>query len=135
MIVKKTIYKILGFIFFGLGLFGYYAPLFPGTVFMIMSAYFFMHSSDRLYQKIINNPLYGNSIKSYIEDDIIPLKSKITILLSIWIATFISIYITPAIKYPLGIRLFDFDIIINFKFVGVILSIIGTIFVLKAKNK
>ena len=131
MIVKKTIYKILGFIFFGLGLFGYYAPLFPGTIFMIISAYFFMYSSDHLYQKIINNPFYGRPIKLYIENDIIPLKSKIIILLSIWIATLISIYITPDITYPLE----KFNIIINFKFIGIILSIIGSIFVLKAKNK
>jgi uncharacterized membrane protein YbaN (DUF454 family) len=135
MTVKKTIYKILGFIFFGLGLFGYYAPLFPGTIFMIISAYFFMYSSDRLYQKVINNPLYGKPIKDYIENNTIPLKSKIIILLSIWIATFISIYITPDIIYPLGKKLFNFNIVINFKFVGIMLSIIGSIFVLKTKSK
>ena len=135
MLLKKRIYKILGFIFFGLGLFGYYMPIFPGTIFMIISAYFFMYSSDRLYKKIINHPLYGNSIKQYIENGMIPLKSKIIILLSIWIATLVSIYITPDIKFPLEIKLFNLDIIINFKFIGIILSIIGSIFVLKTKNK
>ena len=135
MLLKKRIYKILGFIFFGLGLFGYYMPIFPGTIFMIISAYFFMYSSDRLYKKIINHPLYGNSIKQYIENGIIPLKSKIIILLSIWIATLVSIYIIPDIKFPLEIKLFNLDIIINFKFIGIILSIIGSIFVLKTKNK
>ena len=50
--IKKNIYLVLGFIFFGIGLFGYYMPLIPGTIFMIISAYCFMNSSEKLYNKI-----------------------------------------------------------------------------------
>ena len=51
--MKKTIYIILGSIFFALGIFGYYMPLIPGTIFMIISAYFFMASSKKLYTKTL----------------------------------------------------------------------------------
>ena len=109
-----------------MGIFGYYMPIFPGTVFMIIAAYFFMNSSPILYKKIINNPIYGNPIKQYVENNIISIKGKITILLSIWIATLISLYIVPDLNLYLGI--------INFKVIGIILSIVGTVFVLKAKS-
>ena len=135
MYIKKIIYITLGFIFFAIGIFGYYMPVIPGTIFLIISAYFFMHSSDRLYNKIINNPIYGNPIKKYVEYHIIPFKTKVIILLSMWIATLITMYVTPTMQLPLGIKIFDIDIILNFKLLGIGLSIIGTIVVLRAKNK
>ena len=124
MTLKKRIYKILGLIFFGLGLFGYYMPVFPGTIFMIIAAYFFMNSSDSLYKKIVNNPIYGSPIKQYVENNIISIKSKLVILLSIWIATFFSMYILINVKYSLALNI-----------IGITMSAIGTFFVLRAKNK
>ena len=119
MNIKKVIYKILGLIFLAIGITGYYLPILPGTIFLIIAAYFFMQSSDRLYNKIINHPVYGNPIKGYLENNIIPFKTKVIILLSMWAATFITVYITPS----------------NFKVLGIILAIIGTVVVLRAKNK
>ena len=123
MNIKKNIYLVLGFIFFGIGLFGYYMPLIPGTIFMIISAYCFMNSSEKLYNKIINHPLYGNPIKQYIDYNVIPLKTKIIILISMWGATFISFYLLWYTQSPLPIKM-----------LGIVLSIIGTVVVLKTKN-
>ena len=133
--MKKRIYIILGYIFFALGIFGYYMPVIPGTIFMVISAYFFMNSSEKLYKKITENQFYGKSVKQYVENGIIPLKMKVIILLSMWIATLITVYVTPAMKIPLGIEFFDTEIVFNFKLFGIILAIIGTIVILKAKNK
>ena len=52
-------------------------PVMPGTIFMILAAYCFMNSSDKLYDKIVNHPIYGKSVKLYIEHHVIPPKSKI----------------------------------------------------------
>ena len=93
-----------------------------------------MKSSDRLYNKIIKHPVYGNPIKQYIENNVIPVKTKIVILSSMWIATLISVYITPAMKLPIKIEALNINSIINFKILGVLLAIIGTIVVLRAKN-
>ena len=133
--MKKTIYIILGSIFFALGIFGYYMPLIPGTIFMIISAYFFMASSKKLYRKITENPFYGKPVKQYVENGIIPFKTKIIILLSMWIATLITVYIAPSIQFPLKLQTLNMDFIINLKIIGIILAAIGTIVVLKAKNK
>lgn len=107
----------------GIGLFGYYMPLIPGTIFMIISAYFFMNSSQKYYNKVINHPVYGNSIKQYVENNVIPFKSKIMIMTSIWLTTSISLYV-----YSYAQSLWQI------KLLAVILSIIGTIVVLKAKH-
>ena len=135
MNIKKTIYIILGSIFFMLGIVGYYMPLMPGTIFMIISAYFFMSSSKKLYNKIINNSLYGNPVKQYIENGIIPFKTKIIILLSMWIAVLVTIYITPSMQFPLKLENLNIDFIINLKILTIGLTSIGTMVVLKAKNK
>ena len=133
--IKKKIYIALGCIFFSLGVLGYYMPVMPGTIFMIIAAYFFMHSSDRLYLKIINNPYYGIPIKNYIENHIIPTKTKIIILLSMWTATLVTVYITPPMRFPISQQIFGFEVAFNLKVIGIILSVIGSVVVLRAKDK
>jgi len=128
--MKKKIYILLGSLFFAIGLIGYYMPILPGTIFMIIAAYFFMHSSDKLYRKITSNPYYGDPIKQYIENHIISIKAKILILSSMWIATITTVYITP----PLVISFF-YGIVLNFKIIGVVLAFIGTVVILRAKNR
>tara|TARA_Y100000768_G_scaffold2561_1_gene1889 strand:- start:325 stop:711 length:387 start_codon:yes stop_codon:yes gene_type:complete len=128
--MKKKIYIFLGSLFFTIGLIGYYIPILPGTIFMIIAAYFFMHSSDRLYKKITSNPYYGYPIKLYIEKHIISIKAKILILSSMWIASIITIYVTPPLIIP-----FLYESELNLKIIGIILAIIGSVVVLRAKNR
>ena len=128
--MKKKIYIFLGSLFFTIGLIGYYIPILPGTIFMIIAAYFFMHSSDRLYKKITSNPYYGAPIKLYIEKHIISIKAKTLILSSMWIATIITIYVTPPLIIP-----FLYESELNLKIIGIILAIIGSVVVLRAKNR
>ena len=131
-LITKKLYFVLGFTFFIIGLLGYYLPILPGTIFLIISAYFFMHSSQKFYKKIVNNPYYGRAIKLYIEDNIISVKSKVIILLSIWIATFITISINMLTNFNFNIS--GFDLTINIKIIAVLISAIGSIFVLRTKN-
>ena len=133
--IKKKFYLTLGFLFFGIGIFGYYMPVVPGTIFMILAAYCFMHSSEKLYDKIVNHPLYGAPIKGYIEKNHISLKSKFIILGSMWAATLCTVYLTPEMRYTSSLTLFDIPIVFNIKVFGIILAIIGSIVVLRAKHK
>jgi hypothetical protein len=133
--ITKKLYFTFGFTFFIIGLLGYYLPVLPGTIFMIISAYFFMHSSENFYNKIINNPYYGAPIKMYIENNVIPLKSKVIILLSIWIATFFTVNLDFLTTFNYKTNLAGMDFIINFKNITIILSLIGSYFVLKTKNR
>tara|TARA_B100000900_G_scaffold363460_1_gene337442 strand:+ start:998 stop:1408 length:411 start_codon:yes stop_codon:yes gene_type:complete len=132
--LKKKIFFGFGIVFFGFGIFGYYMPIIPGTIFMILSAYCFMYSSKRLYNKIISHPIYGKTIKLYLEENIISKKSKIIILFSIWFATLISLIFIPNIHLTTDLKIFQTFKILNTKVLLVSLSLIGTFFVLKTKN-
>ena len=92
-ILNKKIYLILGFLFMGIGTLGYILPVLPGTIFMILAAYCFLNSSERLYSKIVNHPNYGRPIKDYIENNRIPRATKNIILGSMWSATLVSAFI------------------------------------------
>ena len=133
-LITKKLYFILGFTFFIIGLLGYYLPILPGTIFLIISAYFFMHSSQKFYNKIVNNPYYGRTIKLYIEDNIISVRSKVVILLSIWIATFITINVNVLTNFTFNFNMLGMDLIINIKTIAVVISAFGSIFVLRTKN-
>jgi len=133
-LITKKLYFILGFTFFIIGLLGYYLPILPGTIFLIISAYFFMHSSQKFYNKIVNNPYYGRTIKLYIEDNIISVKSKVIILLSIWIATFITISVNILTNFSFNFNILGLDLTINVKTIAVLISAVGSIFVLRTKN-
>ena len=103
-----------------IGTLGYILPVLPGTIFMILAAYCFLYSSDTLYRKVVDHPVYGYPVKRYIENNHIEKKTKIFILISMWIATLFSIlYINPHLYFNL-LTLF--------------LSILGSIVVLRAKS-
>ena len=51
----KSIYMLFGYIFMGLGIAGFYLPLLPGVLFLILAAYCFMRCSPKYYNRIINN--------------------------------------------------------------------------------
>tara|TARA_A100001037_G_C15039495_1_gene584793 strand:- start:413 stop:793 length:381 start_codon:yes stop_codon:yes gene_type:complete len=118
--LKKKLYLILGLIFMSIGTIGIFVPILPTTIFMIIAGYFFLQSSDKLYNKVINNPLYGKSVKDYIEKNRIPKTAKYIILGSMWFGTTISIILfKPNI------------IILSLAFA---LTAIGTIVVLRAND-
>ena len=98
-----------------LGVAGYILPVMPGTIFMILAAYCFMHSSEKLYNKIVNHPIYGKPIKNYIENHFIPLRVKFIILGSMWMATLFTLYIAPSMRFPISLTFFDIPIVINIK--------------------
>jgi len=118
--LSKKIYLILGFIFMGIGIAGYVLPVLPGTIFMIIAAYCFLNSSEKLYKRIVNHPSYGKSIKDFIENNKIPRSSKNIILLSMWLATILSATILNSIMI--------------FKILVIFLAIIGTVVVLKTND-
>ena len=118
--LSKKIYLVFGFIFMGIGIAGYMLPVLPGTIFMIIAAYCFLNSSEKLYKRIVNHPSYGKSIKDFIEKNKIPRSSKSIILLSMWLATVFSVVIlNPTIAL---------------KTLVIFLAIIGTIVVLRTND-
>ncbi|MGE4572729.1 MAG: YbaN family protein [Candidatus Izemoplasmatales bacterium] len=89
--MKKYVYISLGSICLALGSLGIVLPLLPTTPFLLLSAFFYLRSSQRLYYWLLNHRLFGIYIYSYINFHAIDLKTKISALSLLWLSLTISI--------------------------------------------
>lgn len=67
----------LGFLSLGLGILGYVVPLLPGTVFILLAAFFFFRSSERMYNWVIYNRRFGHLVRAYRAGHGMPRRIKI----------------------------------------------------------
>ncbi|MGD2051673.1 MAG: YbaN family protein [Acidimicrobiia bacterium] len=61
----RAVYLALGFLFLGLGIVGYFVPLLPGTVNLLIAVFFFLRSSERMYRWVMDHRLFGHLIRDY----------------------------------------------------------------------
>lgn len=79
-----------GFISVGLGIIGAILPVLPTTPFLILAAVCFSYSSEKFFNKIINNKYFGKNVKDYLEGRGIPMKAKIAAISILWISIGVS---------------------------------------------
>lgn len=79
----RGLYMVLGGVCLVLGLIGLVAPVLPGTVFILLAAFFFARSSERVYGLIIDHPRLGPLVHDYQAGLGIPMKAKLTAVLAI----------------------------------------------------
>ncbi len=89
--LKKIVFIILGAIFLGLGVVGIFLPVLPTTPFLLLTAYLWAKSSDRLYHWLLINKYFGEYIKRYREGLGIPLKTKILSVSTLWFTIVTSV--------------------------------------------
>jgi len=75
--VVRFIYGLLGFIFLGIGITGVLMPGMPGTVFLLVAAWFFFRSNERMYNWVLNHPRFGPTVRSYRAGHGIPRRIKV----------------------------------------------------------
>ena len=88
----KILLLILGFISLSLGVIGIFIPLLPTTPLLLLAAWCFFRSSEKLYFKLINSKYLGSYIKNFRENKIIPLKTKIYIITLLWASLIYCIF-------------------------------------------
>jgi len=115
--LKKIVLYILGFLFLGIGIAGYFLPGLPGTVFLILSAVCFMRSNEKMYRWVTEHRLFGSQIKEFMETGTMPKRAKIISLSCIWF--FSAISISPITPYGW-----------LFKAIVLTLAVIGTLYIL-----
>ncbi|SEN49758.1 hypothetical protein SAMN04488134_101222 [Amphibacillus marinus] len=91
--VKKIVFISIGSLSLLLAMLGIFLPLLPTTPFLLLSAYLYLRSSQRLYNWLINHPVFGSYIYHYIKYKAIPVKTKITAIIVLWLSMGFSIYI------------------------------------------
>lgn len=80
----KLIFGILGSITLVLGILGIFLPVLPTTPFLLLTAFFYVRSSERLYNWLMNHRHLGPYIKSFREERAIPLRVKIVSITLLW---------------------------------------------------
>ena len=73
----RTVYRVLGLFFLGLGTLGYLLPGLPGTVFILIAGYFFAQSSPRFYNWLMNHRVFGRWIRDFRAGKGVPLWVKV----------------------------------------------------------
>ena len=76
---------ICGTLSLGLGLLGVFVPLLPTTCFLLLAAWCYARSSQRLYDRLLNARLIGPYLRRYRDSRVIPPRVKIAALVMMWI--------------------------------------------------
>lgn len=87
----KIVLALLGLISLGLGIIGAFLPLLPTVPFVLLSAYLFAKSSDRLHKWLITHRIFGQIIRDFREEKGISIQGKVTAISMMWISNIISI--------------------------------------------
>ncbi len=81
---KRTIYILLGSVCLVLGAIGVFVPLLPTTPFWLLTCWFYVRSSEVLYNRVMDNRYFGSYVRAYMVDKAIPLQSKVLSLSIMW---------------------------------------------------
>jgi len=79
----RVLFGALGFLFLGLGIIGIFVPGLPTTINVILAAYFFFRSNDRMYRWLTEHPRFGPALRDYRAGLGIPRKAKLYAIASI----------------------------------------------------
>lgn len=74
-----------------LGIIGIFVPILPTTPFLLLAAACYTRSSERFYQWLINNRIFGAYVRNYIEGRGMPIKIKIFTILLLWLTIGLTI--------------------------------------------
>lgn len=83
MNIKKIIYVVAGCIGLGLGALGAALPLLPAFPFLMLAAFCFARSSEKLDNWFRNTKLYKNNLESYVQGRGMTKKTKIKIMITV----------------------------------------------------
>ena len=83
MSIKKIIYVIVGCIGVGLGAVGAVVPLLPAFPFLLLAAFCFARSSERLNNWFTHTKLYKNNLETYVKGRGMTWNTKIRIMITV----------------------------------------------------
>src|SRR6478609_9594138 len=90
MTYKKWIYFFLGICSLVMAYIGIILPGVPGIPFILLSAWFFMQSSQRLYGFMLNNKLTGRVVRKYFSGEKVSAKAKWFVISQLWVSLIIA---------------------------------------------
>lgn len=100
MKIKKIGYIILGCIGLGIGAVGAIVPLLPAFPFLLLAAFCFARSSEKLHNWFISTKLYKDNLETYIKGEGMTWKTKIRIMITVTVLMSIGFIMMNAV--PVG---------------------------------
>lgn len=73
----KTVYLLLGWLFFSIGLIGAFLPVLPTTPFMLLALWLFARSSDRFHRWLYTHRVFGPPLQQWHVYRVIPWQAKL----------------------------------------------------------
>lgn len=100
MTLKKGIYIVVGCIGVGLGAVGAAVPLLPAFPFLLLAAFCFGKSSERLHTWFVGTKLYKDNLESYVEGRGMTWKAKIRIMVIVTLTMSVGFFMMS--RVPVG---------------------------------
>lgn len=101
--MKKVVFLLLGHLCLALGIIGAFLPVLPTTPFLLLAAFLYSKSSDRLHNWMIHHKYLGPPLQDWQQNGVIGLKAK-------WLATVMILLVIgwrfPKLEIALWIKLF-----------------------------
>lgn len=91
--MKKTLLVAAGSVSVALGVVGIFVPLLPTVPFLLLAAFLYARSSQRLYGWLINHRVLGPYIYDYITYRSVKLSIKVATLVLLWLTLAVSIWL------------------------------------------
>ncbi len=95
--MKKALYIAGGSISLVLAVVGIFLPVLPTTPLLLLAAFCYLRSSQRLYQWLMRHPVLGRYIWQYMENGAISTRNKVSALIFLWAAILVAIYFVSAL--------------------------------------
>lgn len=95
--LTRTLLVVAGTLSVALGVIGVFVPLMPTTVFLLLAAYCYARSSERLYRRLLDSRWLGAYIRNHREGRGIPRRQLAVILVLLWLTMGYSVlFVVPA---------------------------------------
>lgn len=100
---KRLTLILIGFISLALGALGIFVPLLPTTPFLLLSAFAFANSSERMHQWLLDHNIFGPLIDNWRQHRAISRRAKVVSVLSMVAILLISV-LMPVPTYIIVIQ-------------------------------
>lgn len=91
--VVRLMWGALGTAALTFGLIGVVVPGWPTTIFLIIAAAAYARSSQRMYDRILANPVFGPHVRRFRETGGMPMRAKVIALALMWPFVAFSLFV------------------------------------------
>jgi len=93
--VLRVLLVIVGTLMVGVGIVGIYVPGLPTTPFLLLAAFCYLRSSERLSRWLLNHPRFGPGLTTILREKALPMRVKVVAItaasislltLALWVA-------------------------------------------------